>query len=576
MFHCVDLYHNIVHSHCCLCRSNNFGGFSGMPIAPGMTRKPSTCSLPASLLMEQQRMTPSSSCDGLSPTGSTCSLGMVGRSHAHLRRTPTPSSGQNRHSSHYLEQGRHVSKSESSATKDDPSMAVIDAAIVKAVPSLSSPPLTSPDSNVDSSYSSELGLCSENPLKGLTGHGASNRCDAAPHKVNGPVRSSTCSSRANEEGELTSSWKAGGVNVSNGSSWADESVTGEEETGTVNRPEWANLSSSSSSTTSPAMAGPSPPVSSSGEGRHLTSQSSGAHHQKHRAPSPQSRTVHQIHSSNSNSDIIPIQTNPSHSSPFLSSPPSSSSSSHPSSSSNTPSVTSTPSSGHSSHATTHHHSHLTATSSTHSTNKQRQAHVPVAKRNSSDRDVPNHRSPILQGPPPAVQAQQVFMGGNRTANIVGIGGPPGRISGGHNWIVRPVLLPNHPVPVTMIGVPAPNRTQHHQVIHTSSPGVAHNGLMRTVQHPQNRLPTAATMVSATFVPGQPHGGLVVYPPASVNHVQGTTPPATCFNCGKRGHLGNSCPGVTMATNDPESKYLACVLIFVQCCLPNSRQQTHCI
>jgi len=44
-----------------------------MPFSGNMARKPSTCSLPAALLTEQG-ITPSSSCDGFSPTGSTCSL----------------------------------------------------------------------------------------------------------------------------------------------------------------------------------------------------------------------------------------------------------------------------------------------------------------------------------------------------------------------------------------------------------------------------------------------------------------------------------------------------------------------
>ena len=44
-----------------------------MPFPRNMARKPSTCSLPAALLTEQG-ITPSSSCDGFSPTGSTCSL----------------------------------------------------------------------------------------------------------------------------------------------------------------------------------------------------------------------------------------------------------------------------------------------------------------------------------------------------------------------------------------------------------------------------------------------------------------------------------------------------------------------
>ena len=45
-----------------------------MPYNPRMSRKPSTCSLPAALLTDNRVTTPSSSVDGLSPTDSTCSL----------------------------------------------------------------------------------------------------------------------------------------------------------------------------------------------------------------------------------------------------------------------------------------------------------------------------------------------------------------------------------------------------------------------------------------------------------------------------------------------------------------------
>ena len=96
-----------------------------------------------------------------------------------------------------------------------------------------------------------------------------------------------------------------------------------------------------------------------------------------------------------------------------------------------------------------------------------------------------------------------YVGGNRAPIIVSVpagrGAVGGAAPGDHNWIVRPILLPNHPV--TVIGVPVTNHNQH-QVIHMSNPPVtiAHNDLMRTVLQ-QNRLPgTPATIVPATFVP----------------------------------------------------------------------------
>lgn len=58
-----------------LFRAHNFTGFRDMQFSRRMSRKPSTCSLPAALLTADNRvMTPSSSVDGLSPTDSTCSL----------------------------------------------------------------------------------------------------------------------------------------------------------------------------------------------------------------------------------------------------------------------------------------------------------------------------------------------------------------------------------------------------------------------------------------------------------------------------------------------------------------------
>ena len=612
-----------------------------MPIAPGMIRKPSTCSLPASLLMEQQGMTPSSSVEGLSPTGSTCSLGMVGHSHHHthhhqqhqqVRRTPTPSHS-TRHSaaSHtphsasvMVEQSRHASKSESSAIKEEgSSVAIVDSAIVKAGPSFHSPPLTSPDSvtssssRVDSEDVSIGNDGSENPLRGANSHssatmvrhpaacsGEKSSSDGGA-KANGPVHtpsSATGSSSKGDREDLTSSWKSVG-NVSNCSSWADEAVSSGE-AANINRPEWANMSpiggsgsgsaggtvavtrqhTTASANGSNSSSNNATQHSTGGQQHHKAQHSHHHHHHHHHqssTSSSSSRTVHQIHSSNSLSDIIPIQTHPGHSSPFHSPPSSSSSSasfSSPPSSLSSSSVLSGPPSSSKNGSSqrpmeSHSHSHPLPTSTpsistpstisttTHSVAKHKQSHVSLAKRNSSELSA-NQSSPVLQAAPP----QQVYVGGNRAPTIVSVpagrGAVGGAAPGGHNWIVRPVLLPNHPV--TVISVPVTNRNQH-QVIHTSNPPVtiAHNGLMRTVPQ-QNRLPgNPATIVPATLVPTHPHhhhqpgggGGLVVCPPVNINHIQGGSggPPAMCFNCGKRGHLGNSCPGVTMETNNPDSK-----------------------
>ena len=57
-------------------RRVNFSGFRDMPLSAGLVRKPSTCSLPAALLVEKG-ITPSSSYEGLSPASSTCSLDII-------------------------------------------------------------------------------------------------------------------------------------------------------------------------------------------------------------------------------------------------------------------------------------------------------------------------------------------------------------------------------------------------------------------------------------------------------------------------------------------------------------------
>lgn len=58
---------------------------------------------------------------------------------------------------------------------------------------------------------------------------------------------------------------------------------------------------------------------------------------------------------------------------------------------------------------------------------------------------------------------------------------------------------------------------------------------------------------ATFIPGT--SGLAGYPPVFTNHSRGIhqPPPPVCFNCGKKGHYGTSCPAETMDANNPDSK-----------------------
>ena len=63
---------------------SNITSFHEIPL-PSITRRPSTTSLPAALLLERQQLTPSSSIDQLSLHGSTCSLDIL--AHAYNQHT---------------------------------------------------------------------------------------------------------------------------------------------------------------------------------------------------------------------------------------------------------------------------------------------------------------------------------------------------------------------------------------------------------------------------------------------------------------------------------------------------------
>ena len=96
-----------------LSRKNNITTFRDIPLS-SISRRPSTSSLPAALLLEQQRLTPSSSIDQLSFHGSTCSLDLL-QAYSNLA-TPT-----------------HTHRHSDSVT--DAMISSIDTAIVEAGPS---------------------------------------------------------------------------------------------------------------------------------------------------------------------------------------------------------------------------------------------------------------------------------------------------------------------------------------------------------------------------------------------------------------------------------------------------------
>ena len=182
-----------------------------MPLRAGLIRKPSTCSLPAALLVEKG-MTPSSSYEGLSPASSTCSLDMInlrGNTPVHSHRYSVPQTE------------RHYGRSENSAVENSPVLANVDAAIVKAVPSL-------PHSKMNGDVPvSDLSMSGEKPLRVGSGSTSPQNPATVP-KVYNRHSGSSDTSRT-------------GTRSSGGMSWADQVVPSEESM-MINRPGWAQMS----------------------------------------------------------------------------------------------------------------------------------------------------------------------------------------------------------------------------------------------------------------------------------------------------------------------------------------------
>lgn len=181
-----------------------------MPLSAGLIRKPSTCSLPTALLVEKG-MTPSSSYEGLSPASSTCSLDMInlrGNTPVHSHRYPA------------LETERH-SRSESSAVENSPVLANVDAAIVKAVPSL---PHAKMNGDVPAS---DRNMSGDKPQRVVSGSMSPQNPATVP-KLHNRHSGSSDTSRS-------------GAKSSGSMSWADQVVPSEESI-MINRPGWAQMS----------------------------------------------------------------------------------------------------------------------------------------------------------------------------------------------------------------------------------------------------------------------------------------------------------------------------------------------
>ena len=117
---------------------------------------------------------------------------------------------------------------------------------------------------------------------------------------------------------------------------------------------------------------------------------------------------------------------------------------------------------------------------------------------------------------------------------------------GASWI--------HRLPPAVLQHPAGGRGGgRHRVPHHSVTPVGVNGLVHSFAPPPPPLPVAPVLPRPAYIPS---GGVVPgYPPVLTNHSRGSLQPPSpaCFNCGKKGHYGTSCPADTMDTHNPDSK-----------------------
>lgn len=428
-------------------RRANFTGFRDMPFSSGMTRKASTCSLPAALLMERG-ITPSSSFEGLSPAESTSSLDikpMQGvTTPVHKRPVSVTASGTASVGDH------HRSKSEgvniSMGAEVPPVIASVDNAIVKAVPA---------------KMNGDVGLGSRSVGCGMSGGIESQqRTGSTPSAANTPkVQNRYSASHIHNisNASRTSSFgNADGVSATGSSSWADQVVPAEEIVH-MNRPEWAQMSSNGELHARPPRHGD-------------------LHHNAAVFNAPgRTSPFHQLLTTQPYSPTQPYQTQP----------------------------------------------------------QLRHTHVPLAKRHSGE----TYNASVIQVPgtpkennysgnPPILSVPPSLLPGGPAA-----AGIPQRIPmnvNAANWS-RPVILPNS---VTLARTTRSNVQALPFVPYTTA---AVNGLLpASSQVGVNRLPAPQPVL-----------------PSYHQHHRSSKPVVTCFNCGKRGHLGNACPGETMETNNPQ-------------------------
>ena len=404
---------------------------------------------------------------------------------------------------------KRYSKSESGTPiTERSSVGNFDAAILRAIPSVS---------GADASMSMEA---QESPTKGVvspsslsvsqnqqrkSGCASANRNSTQQSQSN----SQRQDSRTSVDGSVSSGSVTGESVTSPGSSWADQEVPSDD-LDAVNRPEWAQMPSNGELIHGSQYQSDTQQLyqyhqQSQQQYRHNQVQvSSSTTPNKLSITSSTGVSSSNFLSSGDPQQIIPIHTHPGQASPFQQLSHRQQSASHSSSS--------------------------------------YFKHVPVAKRNSHETNTPTQ---VINSSPSsstvhAPQPPLLPSGENR--NIL----PPASSPGTSNWVspVRHLLLPGPLIRSS------PSRTQQHPHTFQYPPQVNYqnpvvNGLMRTPP-PQMRLGPPHVQ---SFVVSTP----VIYQGVMPNHGQGS-PPASCFNCGKRGHIGTTCPGKTLESNNPDCKF----------------------